>query len=61
VRPDGVATVMGHFFAGLNLTGQPRAPVAEDAKAARVAAANAAMANEDLACEEAMLEAFNAA
>jgi hypothetical protein len=61
VRPEGVATVMGHFFAGLNLTGEARAPMTDEAKAKRIAAAKAAMADEELACEEAMLEAFNAA
>ncbi|MGL4320520.1 MAG: GSCFA domain-containing protein [Paracoccaceae bacterium] len=61
VRPEGVATVMGHFFAGLNLTGAPRALPTEDALVAhRKAAAKAAIAHEELACEEAMLEAYNA-
>lgn len=61
VRPEGVATVMGHFFAGLDLSAPARAPLTDTAMAARAAAATAAMANEELACEEAMLEAFNAA
>ncbi|MGL5012439.1 MAG: GSCFA domain-containing protein [Paracoccaceae bacterium] len=60
VRPEGVAMVMGHFFAGLNLSGPARGPIADAATAARKAAANAALADEELACEEAMLEAFNA-
>jgi hypothetical protein len=61
VRPEGVAMVMGHFFAGLDLSGPARAPLADNAAEARRAAARAAMAHEELACEEAMLEAYNAA
>jgi hypothetical protein len=48
---------MGHFFAGLNLTGPP-AHGRDTAAAAADAAADAALAAEALACEEAMLEVY---
>ncbi len=61
VRPEGVAVVMRHFFGGLNLTGAARALPTEDALVARrKEAAKAAVAQEELACEEAMLEVYNA-
>ena len=60
VLPEGVACVMGHFFAGLRLDGPVRV-VAEPASSARFRAARVAMKSEALACEEAMLEAHNAA
>jgi hypothetical protein len=53
----GVEVVMGHFFAGLNLTGPP-AHGRDTAAAAADAAADAALAAEALACEEAMLEVY---
>lgn len=60
VRPEGVAHVMQHFFAGLRMDGANRArpPAAGPAKARR-RQARAAMRQEDLACEEAILEAYN--
>jgi GSCFA family len=61
VRPEGVAMVMDHFFAGLDLTGATRDPIPNDPALRRIAAAQAALTHEELACEEAMLEAFNAA
>ncbi len=61
VRPEGVAMVMDHFFAGLDLTGAMRDPIPNDPALRRIAAAQAALTHEELACEEAMLEAFNAA
>ena len=60
VLPEGVATVMGHFFAGLRIDGPARAH-AETGGAVRFRAARVAMKTEALACEEAMLEAHNAA
>lgn len=61
VRPDGVACVMGHFFAGLDLTAPPRAPAAADpAQGAARRRGTASIREEDLACDEAMLEVFNA-
>lgn len=56
VKPEGVATVMGHFFNGLRLT----APARHGAPANPIRALRAArrsMRAEALVCEEAMLDA----
>jgi hypothetical protein len=53
VTPDGVAHVMGHFFAGLQMESPPAVPDADEA------AVRAADAAEDVICEEAMLAVFN--
>lgn len=61
VKPEGVAHVMQHFFAGLRLDGaapKKRAGAADAARARR-RQARAAIRQEDLACEEAILEAYN--
>ena len=60
VEPQGVEVVMGHFFAGLSLTAPPRHGDKAAAEAAQDAAVKATLQAEDLACEEAMLESFNA-
>ncbi len=59
VVSQGVELVMGHFFAGLNLGGPVmHGPDTGTAEAeARIAAE---MKTEELACEEAVLEVFNA-
>ncbi len=55
VRPEGVATVMGHFFKGLRLTAPARhGAVPSPLRALR--AARRAMRAEALVCEEAMLD-----
>lgn len=60
VVPQGVDTVMGHFFAGLRLTAPPRHAAEAEAEAARDRAVDETMAAEALVCEEAALEAYNA-
>jgi hypothetical protein len=60
VRPEGVATVMQHFFAGLDISAPARAPAQPDRAAAEERDMQRVMQEEDLACEEAMLEVFNA-
>ncbi len=60
VVPEGVEVVMGHFFNGLSLTGPARHGVEAAAEAALDAAIARDMKDEELACEEAALEAFNA-
>ena len=60
VVAQGVDTVMGHFFAGLRLTGPNRHGGDAAEEAARDQAMASDMANEALVCEEAALEAFNA-
>jgi hypothetical protein len=60
VLPEGVDTVMGHFFAGLRMDAPPR-DHAVPVGTGRFRAARAAMRTEALACEDAMLEAHNAA
>lgn len=59
VAPEGVAVVMKHFFAGLDLS----APAVEGlgGRSGRAAEVEAEMAAEDLVCEEAVLESFNEA
>lgn len=60
VLPEGVACVMGHFFAGVRMDAPAR--VHDDAPSvARFRAARQTMRIEALACEETMLEAHNAA
>jgi hypothetical protein len=59
VRPEGVATVMTHFFAGLNLSAPARADAAPNPQKQEDDEMRRTMQAEDLACEEAMLEAFN--
>jgi hypothetical protein len=56
VRSEGVALVMGHFFAGLRLTAPPRHGAAPSPLRA-MRAARRAMRAEALVCEEAMLDA----
>jgi GSCFA family len=60
VLPEGVASVMAHFFAGLRLDGAARMHP-DNGTATRFNAARATMRAEALACEETMLEAHNAA
>ncbi len=55
VSPQGVSFVMSQFFAGLRLTSE-RLYTANDDSAMREAAAEAAMAAEDLVCEEMLLD-----
>ena len=59
VEPAGVDLVMRHFFAGLNLSGSPVHGRAQPGEDAALAAAEAAMEAEDLACEESLLEGFS--
>ncbi len=61
VEPEGVAVVMRHFFAGLDLSGPPRHAEDDAAAAMAESAAGAAEAQEALLCDEAALEAFNRA
>jgi hypothetical protein len=60
VAAPGVEVVMGHFFAGLDLTGPARHSADAEAARAADAALDATIEDEALACEEAALEAFNA-
>lgn len=60
VVPQGVETVMGHFFAGLRLTAPPRHGAEAEAEAAQDRAMADSIAAEALVCEEAALEAYNA-
>lgn len=60
VVPQGVETVMGHFFGGLRLTAPARHGGDTMAEGARDAELKAEMLAENLACEEAALEAYNA-
>ncbi|MFM2356673.1 MAG: hypothetical protein RLZZ528_2409, partial [Pseudomonadota bacterium] len=60
VRPEGVAHVMTHFFAGLQMAkGKARPDAADAAAVARRRRLVAEMREEQLACEEAALEGFN--
>lgn len=60
VKPEGVAHVMEHFFAGLRIDGAaPVRRVKADPARAKRRKARAAMRQDDLACEEAILEAYN--
>jgi hypothetical protein len=59
VEPAGVDLVMRHFFAGLDLSGAAAHAKAGAAEDMHEAEAETAMAAEDLACEESLLEAFN--
>jgi hypothetical protein len=61
VVPQGVEVVMGHFFAGLTLTAPARHGAEAEADAARTRAIEDDMRHEALVCEEAALEAYNAA
>jgi hypothetical protein len=56
VRADTVAKVMTHFFAGLRLEGAAREQVGGGDRRAEL---ERQMEEEDLACEEVMLEAMN--
>ena len=58
VEQAGVDVVMGHFFAGLDMSGAA-VHGAAIAAAGREAALARAMEEEELACEERMLEDFN--
>jgi hypothetical protein len=59
VKPQGINLVMGHFFGGLNLNGVATRPV-QTGDVYDDAAVTDEMLAEELACEEAMLEIFNA-
>ena len=59
VRPEGVAMVMQHFFAGLNISAPARAVQEPDRRLDEAREMRRVMRDEHLACEEAMLEAFN--
>ncbi len=59
VVPAGVELVMGHFFTGLNTTGSAAHALDSSAQDAEKRIA-AEMKSEELACEDAMLEVFNA-
>lgn len=61
VVPQGVACVMGHFFAGLDLTAPARHAAAEAAAQAAAVQAEAEAQHEALVCDEAVLEAYNRA
>lgn len=55
---EGVSLVMGHFFAGLDISGPP-ARGGEDAAAKRIYDSEQAMAEDDLVCDEIIMERFN--
>lgn len=59
VEAAGVACVMGHFFSGLQLGAPASHTDAPDGTAAAEAALEAEMNQDDLVCEEMILEAFN--
>lgn len=59
IASAGVDLVMNHFFAGLDLSGAARGRNAES-EAAKAARSKAQSAQEDLVCEEMILERFNA-
>jgi hypothetical protein len=59
VRPEGVATVMQHFFAGLDISAPARSAAEPDPALAEARELRLAAQQESLACEEAMLEVFN--
>lgn len=60
VKPEGVAHVMQHFFAGLRIDGAPAVRrIKADPSRAKRRQARVAMRQEELACEEAILEAYN--
>ena len=60
VRPEGVAHVMTHFFAGLRMAGRKaHAGAVDAAQVARRRRLAQEMREEQLACEEAALESFN--
>lgn len=61
VVPQGVEVVMRHFFNGLNLTAPARHGAEAEADAARNRAIDDDIRHEALLCEEAALEAYNAA
>lgn len=60
VRPEGVATVMNHFFAGLDISAPARGKPVQRRKKIDAWKMKKALRSEELACEEAMLEAMNA-
>ena len=59
--PQGVETVMGHFFAGLRLTAPARHTEDARAEAAQDRAMGDRMQAKALVCEETILERYNAA
>ena len=59
VARAGVDFVMGHFFAGLDLGGDAAEPGAIPDDAAEEAAMEAEMQDDDLVCEESILDTFN--
>ncbi len=59
VAKQGVDLVMTHFFAGLDISG-PAERAADTTLAERESRIEAALAAEDLVCEEMVLEQFNA-
>jgi hypothetical protein len=61
VVPQGVEVVMGHFFRGLHLAGPARHGAEAEADVARNRAIDDDIRHEALLCEEAALEAYNAA
>jgi hypothetical protein len=60
VKPEGVATVMDHFFAGLNMSAPARNALAAPGNKIAARKLKRSLRAEHLACEEAMLEAMNA-
>ena len=61
VVPQGVEVVMGHFFRGLHLAGHARHGAEAEVDVARNRAIADDIRHEALLCEEAALEAYNAA
>lgn len=59
VKPEGVATVMNHFFAGLDMSAPKRSVAVADTEADEARQMERAFQAEHLACEEAMSEATN--
>lgn len=59
VARAGVDFVMGHFFAGLDLGGDAAEPGAIPDDAAEEAAMEAEMQDDDLVCEESILDTYN--
>lgn len=58
IAAAGVDLVMGHFFAGLDLSGTAHGRK-EESEAAKAARSDALSAREELVCEEMILERFN--
>ncbi|MCA0045125.1 GSCFA domain-containing protein [Celeribacter litoreus] len=59
IAPQGVELVMKHFFSGLDLSGSARHSSEKDAVAEAQAASERELSQEELVCEEMILDKFN--